>query len=366
MSNAACEIRTVKKERVFYFDVLRVIACLSVILFHVSGNYISTGLKDLTFFNNVDYWICNVFYSVSRLGVPLFTMISGALMLDGNYSFSREKLIKHIVKIAVFYVFWFVVYAVFFKIALPIFHKESVSVKEVFSVADNDAYHLWFCPMIIGLYLITPLLRLWVKPDNKKYVKYFLALSLIFFIVIDNTFRVADLFIDVTIVKNIVNHVELRYVFGYTFYFVLGWYLNNFDIKNKTALIVLTVIGFLMTYFTKFIISTLLNSVASVQNDFTPNVVIMAIFVFSVCKKIASKENDKLYLCNKALSFVAKHSLGIYGVHQIMIYLFMAITAKLGLSFVSLETVIVFVFASIFSLLISFAFAKIPLLKKVV
>jgi len=45
-------------------------------------------------------------------------------------------------------------------------------------------YHLWFIYLIIGLYFIIPLLRLWVTDDNKKYVEYFIGLSIVFAFII--------------------------------------------------------------------------------------------------------------------------------------------------------------------------------------
>jgi len=42
--------------------------------------------------------LAHVFNSLSRPGVPLFVMISGALMLDEQYVVTKEKLIGHILK----------------------------------------------------------------------------------------------------------------------------------------------------------------------------------------------------------------------------------------------------------------------------
>lgn len=42
------------------------------------------------------------------------------------------------------------------RFAVPVF------VRSFFS----GSFHLWFCYMIVGLYLILPLLRLWVKREN--------------------------------------------------------------------------------------------------------------------------------------------------------------------------------------------------------
>ena len=71
-----------KSNRIVYLDVLRVIACFSVIMVHSCAQYF---VKDIGSFN---FWVGNIFDGLARIGVPLFIMISGALMLDKNYQFS--------------------------------------------------------------------------------------------------------------------------------------------------------------------------------------------------------------------------------------------------------------------------------------
>lgn len=73
------------KNRIFYLDILRVIACLSVIMIHSSAEYVT---NDIGSFN---FWIGNLFDSLTRIGVPIFVMISGALMLDKNYQYETKK-----------------------------------------------------------------------------------------------------------------------------------------------------------------------------------------------------------------------------------------------------------------------------------
>ena len=88
-----------KSNRIVYMDVLRVIACFSVIMIHSSAQYV---VKDIGSFN---FWVGNIFDGLARIGVPLFIMISGALMLDKNYQFSTQKIIKHIIRMIVFLFF---------------------------------------------------------------------------------------------------------------------------------------------------------------------------------------------------------------------------------------------------------------------
>ena len=75
--------------RVFYFDFLRSISCLAVVLIHASAFFVNGA-------TNISFHFSNFIDSLSRFSVPVFIMISGALMLDENYNYSHEKLISHI------------------------------------------------------------------------------------------------------------------------------------------------------------------------------------------------------------------------------------------------------------------------------
>ena len=80
----------ITKNRIYYLDILRVIACLCVILIHSSSQYVVKEVGSLNF------WTGNIIDGFSRVAVPIFVMISGALLLNKNYNYTEKKLIKHI------------------------------------------------------------------------------------------------------------------------------------------------------------------------------------------------------------------------------------------------------------------------------
>ena len=94
--------------------------------------------------------------------------------------------------------------------------------------------------MIVGIYLITPLLKVFVK-NAKKEIEYFLILWLY-----------------ASVVVNLVKYyypinfnIELFYVTNYVGYFLLGYYLSNFDISKKWRNIsyIGGFVGFISTFF---------------------------------------------------------------------------------------------------------------------
>ena len=81
-------------KREYAFDLLRVIAMIMVIVIHVANVYSrSFGIIDNTSF------LASLFYNtISRISVPIFFMISGALLLDKKFNIKKyiQRLLKFI------------------------------------------------------------------------------------------------------------------------------------------------------------------------------------------------------------------------------------------------------------------------------
>ena len=346
--------------RIFYFDLLRVIACLFVVIIHSSAKYV---VKDIGSFN---FWVGNFFDSIVRSGVPIFVMISGALMLDEHYKFTKAKLIKHINKMIVFFFFWSVVYYLYFNIfKYVILNKGSICVINDIIYLVKGHFHLWFAYLIIGLYLIVPLLRLWVKDENKKYVEYFIALSIIFTYLIPQIISIGSYYSNIFEELNYIieKHLQLKYIGGYTSYFILGWYLHNYDLKNKKLVVILGGLGLIITLFGTYILSSSLGKPIQMYDNLSINVLLQSVAIFIFIK---SKFTDKNTTKNKLISSIAKYSLGIYGIHVMIITVIYEFLDKMSFDIAIVNIPAVFIISFIISYLITFMFSYIPILKKIV
>lgn len=77
-------------KRLVYMDWLRVLATIAVVTIHVSAGYVS--VLDA---NNASRWMAgNLFESISRASVPIFVMISGALLLKGTKDISVGEFLQ--------------------------------------------------------------------------------------------------------------------------------------------------------------------------------------------------------------------------------------------------------------------------------
>ena len=70
------------KKQIVYINILRILACFMVIVNH-TNSYI---LEYDNLYNNIFYCIS---FALCKIGVPVFLMISGALILDKSYDLKK-------------------------------------------------------------------------------------------------------------------------------------------------------------------------------------------------------------------------------------------------------------------------------------
>ena len=78
-----------KKSRIYSYDIIRIIAVLAVVTIHSSANLLTKCE-----FGSYNFTIGNLLDSISRLAVPLFLMISGALMLNEDRNIPAKKFFR--------------------------------------------------------------------------------------------------------------------------------------------------------------------------------------------------------------------------------------------------------------------------------
>ena len=159
-----------RRERKVYLDVLRTLAIFSVVVIHVAANnWYSVDVASL------DWQVFNVADSLVRWSVPMFVMISGELFLDPSRELPIRKLYsKNVLRIVIAFIVWSVAYVLFGLYVTDSIHTKS----EIFAHFVKGEYHLWFLWMIVGLYIVPPILR--HGTSSPKATRYFVIIALIF------------------------------------------------------------------------------------------------------------------------------------------------------------------------------------------
>lgn len=160
-------------KRVVYLDYLRIFSTFAVIFLHVSAqNWYSASVF------STEWQILNFYDSLVRWAVPVFVMISGALFLSKEISI-RTLYLKHVLRMIIAFVVWSFVYAICQK------GGYDFSEHKVMWLAGH--YHMWFIPMIIGLYIMIPIIKYIVR--DEKITHYFLILAAMFSFLLPTLFR---------------------------------------------------------------------------------------------------------------------------------------------------------------------------------
>lgn len=287
--------------RIFYLDLLRIFATVSVICLHVAST--NWDVADIHSFE----WNVNLVYnSFVRFSVPIFLMISGVLFLNPIKEIDINELYsKKIVRIITAFAFWSFIY-------LLVELKQYAGIKWALREFIYGHYHLWYLYMIIGIYVIVPLLRQIIK--EKKYIEYFLVITFVF------TFLIPTITSFFPFLEIVYSRMYFHFTMGYTGYFVIGMYLSEIDISPKTEKIIylLGIIGFLTTIVVSVLVTQRSGQPYGYWEGASINVLCVVIAVFVLFKYRISR----IRLSEKAQNYVVKlsqYSFGIYLVHAFVL-----------------------------------------------
>lgn len=300
----------IKSTRTIYFDFLRIFAIFAIVMLHVSGGWFSN--VDI---GSLNWWVANLLDGVTRFAVPVFVMISGAIFLNREISV-RKLYAKYILRMVVAFVFWSVLYAV---ITDPAANIKGMIVNILYG-----HYHMWFIYMIVGLYMMVPILRKIV--EDQKATQYFLVLAFLFCFLLPQVVDVLNVLPESfallgEICNTVVTKFKIDLFGGFAIYFVAGYYLNNIEIslKHRRIIYVLGVVGYAMTVVCTYLLCVW-HGVANelFYGSFTVNIALFTIAVF-VFGKYECGRIDLSERMEKIISKLSKWTFGAYLVHALIL-----------------------------------------------
>ncbi len=101
-------------------------------------------------------------------------MASGALLLDSSKADDPVKVFfrKRAARLLLPFIFWAIIYIIY-----RVYVNQEIIPLNFNSVQNNlvngfPAYHFWFLYLLVGLYLLTPLLRVFIAHASRNVIKY--------------------------------------------------------------------------------------------------------------------------------------------------------------------------------------------------
>jgi surface polysaccharide O-acyltransferase-like enzyme len=152
------------REDTGWLDLARTVAIVAVLLVHVvapavNGSWVAEG--------GAAWWIANLTDSAGRWCVPVFVMVSGALLLDPRRAEPpREFYRRRLVRIGVPLVAWTLVYLAYRRWWLDEPLTAGEAGRDV--LAGTPFLQLYFLYVLVGLYLLTPYLRILIRHTTRR------------------------------------------------------------------------------------------------------------------------------------------------------------------------------------------------------
>ena len=315
--------------RLVYADLLRVAATLAVVILHLSGGWIS----EVPVASGA-WRVFNVYDGLTRWCVPVFVMLSGMFLLDPKKSLSyRSLFFRQILRIVVALVVWSVVYGLFalFLNGTPLTLSALMQILREL-VWGKLHYHLWFLPMIVGLYLVTPFLRAFVRGASRSDFHFFFLLVCVFAMLLPTLLRIRPS----ATLSTWMDKLQLELVLGYTGYYVLGYYLKTYTLGRITELLLylLGLLGGAVTVWgTEWLSLRSGSSDFTLYSYFSPTVCAMAVAVFVLFRYLLGMSDERSR--RQQMAGLSAITFGIYLCHD----LFIMLLRHLGISTLSFAPV---------------------------
>ncbi|BEL93737.1 acyltransferase family protein [Serratia ureilytica] len=334
-----------------WFNNARVIAILAVVLLHVSSRVVMWSEL-----GSNDWWYANLYDSLVRWCVPVFVMISGALLLSPEkaeplglfYKKRASRILFPLVFWSLFYMLW--------DFLRNLLKGESKSIQEIFFalLSGKPYFHMWFLFMILGLYFVTPFIRQIVAASGRKEL-WLLSFALLAMSCLNSYFSNPHDMVN--------SSIFIVWFIPYVPYFILGYLLKDQMLFSSFVWLFLFIVSVAVTALWYYYCAINVGNVPGLYpyTYLSITVIIMSISTFQLLKKI----NIPL-LSDSQLKTVANLTLGVYLIHPILLDISNALGLKpvsyLPLITIPLATIVVF----FLSLGCAFVCSKLPLLKRTI
>ena len=274
-------------------DIIRIFAFVFIVFLHTLNRQFG-----------VDIWMGG--YAIISIGVNLFIMISGYLLLDKT----EEAIVffkKRILNILPLFLVFNIIYIYFGKIPIiPVLKGKAIS-----------ASHFWYIYMILGLYLLTPWLQKVLKYAEKE------------------TLFVVFLWFLCNILNPYLRYFNLAEIpfsnfplTGFIGYYILGYFVKKYDNKVKRTsfilIIVIYALGFLISFFsTKYVLAVTGKRVSDFFDKNSLGTFIMTISFFVFWCKFNFSKRDRI------IKIVAESTYFAFLVHLIVLHFVIKISDEM-------------------------------------
>ena len=333
-----------------WLDNARIVSIFAVVLLHVAAIILSENSIGTEY-----WWIGNIFSTLVRWCVPVFVMISGALLLDPHKQESLSTFYsKRFSRILIPILFWSIFFSCWTFLQGFIDGEPPTYLTLLGNLSRGLPYgHLWFLYMIWGLYLFTPFLRIILK-DLKKKENEFLIIS---------AFTMASINFIYMSFHGVGGPVLfINWFLLYIPFFLVGYLIRKDNSNNKILLWTTFSLSSLLTLIGYYVVSI---QNASIADAYFHGYLSITVVPMSISAMYLLKSWNTPILNEHVNKKISSLSFGIYLIHPI----FVEVLNKTGYikmvhPAISIPSSTIIIFA--ISAVIAWIFYKIPYLSRTI
>ena len=298
------------EEDLEYVRVIRALAMIVIVAEHLAFPLIYR-------YNEIyisEWWIGTQIYIWGKAGSPLFTMVSGLLLLNPSKRNQTLQVFfkKRFMKVLIPFLGWSAIYLAWRHYWIGTqFTARDILV----AIVDGPVYyHMWFIQMILGLYLATPIMRIYTRNATRNNMTYFLVV----WFITTGFFPIVRRYLGFEI------GIDMYVMVGFMGYFILGYYLRPVKLNRQqmmmclAAVVIISLGTMMMTHFLTVRLDGTFGGFFTM--NLSPNIMIMSTVFFLFMKSLDYK---KIYERHPWFSWFVTHisstSFGVYLVHVMLV-----------------------------------------------
>jgi surface polysaccharide O-acyltransferase-like enzyme len=288
-------------------DLIRTAAIFLVIMLHAAIEP-DPIIAQMTQASAWHWWTENIYNTLARPSVPLFVLLSGSLLLQPSKIEPLSTFFKKRFKrIGLPFLFWGIAY---FAWRFFVNHEELSLNSILQGIFTGPYFHFWFLYMLVGLYLITPILRVIVAYSDRKLLGFFILLWFLGVAVAP----LLSLF-GYSLESNVF------VILGWVGYYLLGIYLLQVRLSS-TKLFILLILGLTWTAVGTYFMTAIFGGIRSFFfNDYlSASVILTSVALFQLLRTFSPiRLGTRSPRTGRLLHQISQNTLPIYLFHVMIL-----------------------------------------------
>lgn len=201
-----------------WLDNSRIIAIFAVLFLHSAAVIVIN-----TPVGTESWWWGNLYDSLVRWCIPVFVMISGALLLDPEKQEGLKTFyLKRLSKILLPILFWSAFFLLWKALKISA-NGGNADLTDLAKTIWHGApyYHMWFLYMIVSLYIFTPFIRKIISHSSRTEIAALILFSFIFSLINGIAVRIGW----------VESNLFINWFLPYIPYFILGYFIRTSNLS---------------------------------------------------------------------------------------------------------------------------------------